>query len=188
MWAFSIRGNLLHTKTHYSCFILWEVTAYFNKTKKTLIYILWRLPHNTKMKPSRKVSPTSLEGRERETSVSLLIKAKCAVRGERELSVVARKVFACGKLAAGSKYQAQQEPWIIVTLFSSRLIIQLMFTQMLELLWLDHFDSISSIMLVTGLWNNPPIGMVVERVPPFVEAMSSDRSRAPPSWGEDGLG
>lgn len=38
------------------------------------------------MKSPCKVPPTTLEGRERETSVSFLIKAKCVAKGERALS------------------------------------------------------------------------------------------------------
>lgn len=70
------------------------------------------LPQNTKIKPPCIFPPTTLEGRERETSVSFLIKAKCVARGEeRELSAVTREMLACGKLEVGPEYQVHhQEP------------------------------------------------------------------------------
>lgn len=87
---------------------------------------MWGLPHNTKMKRPRKVPPTTLESRERETTVSLLVKTKCAARGERKLSQW-KKCLHVASWRRVPKVKVNKEPWIMVTLFISRLIKQLVF-------------------------------------------------------------
>lgn len=125
MWAFSIRGNLLQTKAHCSCFHFVSSNNIFPQGKKKfascdvcLITQKWNglaKFHLPRWKAEKEKHPSLL-----------LIKTKCAARGERNLSQW-KKCLHVASWRRVPKVKVNKEPWIMVMLFISRLIKQLVF-------------------------------------------------------------